>query len=382
MKAKGLCCLVIGALFALALGAAPAQAERKVLTDALLASGDQIDDACGAAIAPDGDLYVSDYYHGLVRGFQIIGLFDGGAAPAPTLPAGVSPEGPCQIAFDSKGTLYANLWHERVVRVNPSPRSFDIERSTGVAVDDKGNVYANDRTYVAVYEPSGEPLLSEGQPLQIGLGALKDAYGLAYFQGRIYVPDAATSTIEVFEPALDPDSPIASITGIDTPQGHFVSLVDAGVTVDPTNGHVLVLDNLQPGYEHPQAVVDEYTEDGEFLDQMRAEVIDGGPSGMAIDDEGNLFVTSGNSEGANAFAFGPYVEVGGEGEEEGAEGERAENAGEGASSSPEPSEHATPEAAPPLGPPSPRAADKRPKRRPHRRLRRGTTLRLLAPRDR
>jgi sugar lactone lactonase YvrE len=380
MKAKGLLCLLLGALLLLGLGTAPAQAERKVLTEELLATED-VEDACGAAIAPSGDLYVSDYYHGLVKGFQIIDLSDGGAVPASTLPAGVSPEGPCQIAFDSKGTLYANLWHERVVRVNPSPRSFDLERSTGVAVDEEDNVYANDRTYVAVYEPSGEPLLSEGEPLRIGLGALKDAYGLACFQGRLYVADAATSTIEVFEPALDPDSPIASITGIDTPQGHFVSLVDAALTVDPTNGNVLVLDNLQPGYEHPQAVVDEFSKDGEFLDQLRAKVIDGGPSGMAVDSEGNLYLTSGNSEEANAFAFGPYVEVGGG--EEVAEGEAAGSvAGQGASSSPEPSEHAAPEAGTPLGPPSPRADEKRPKRRLQRRLRRGATLRLRTPRNR
>jgi DNA-binding beta-propeller fold protein YncE len=284
--------------------AVPAQAERALIAsnavEAKKVPGG-IEGACGIAFL-SGQTYVSDYYH------QALDVFSG-ASYLSQLPFDTD-SGPCQLATSPSGALYVNDWHEGVSRVLPSSLTFDTEESTGVAVDQaSGNVYVNDRTYVAVYEPSGAPVLKEGQPLQIGLGSLGDAYGLAFFGGKLYVPDASDQTVKVYEPAVDTVNPVLEINGSATPQKGFNSLVDAAVAVDPTNSHLLVLDNLQPGFEHPQAAMDEFDATGKFLSQLSQKVLDGGPSGLAFNGA-NLYVTSGNSEGSSVLQFGPYLEGG------------------------------------------------------------------------
>jgi len=301
----GLLCLIAALAFA-----APAQANRALIKEKALNTSPgpppvpppeaQLEGICGIAISPTtGDLYVSDYYHHAVDVFTSGGGYKSQISVNPL-------DGVCQLAFDPSANLYANEWHESVMQLKPTTMVFDEAESTGVAVDSTGKVYANDRMGIAVYEPGGGAAIQE-----IGIGSLIDAYGLAVFAGRVYVPDAATKTVKVFEPAVSLSTPQATIA----PPGGFSSLVDASVTVDQTNGHVLVLDNLQPGYEHPKAAVDEFSAAGEFFGQLKRNVIDGEPSGMVVDAAGNLFVTSGNSEEANVFEFGPYTESGPEGVE-------------------------------------------------------------------
>ena len=164
-----------------------------------------------------------------------------------------------------------------------------------------GNLYVDNRTYVAVYESSGTPVELAGQPLRIGLGSLEDAYGVAVAGGRVYVPDAGSDTVEVFEPAVSASVPVASISH------GFASLVDAAVAIDPTNGHLVVADNTQPGYEHPGAGLLEFDSSGAFLGQLACNPVHGQPSGLAFDSAGSLYVTNGNGEDSNVFKYGPYT---------------------------------------------------------------------------
>jgi DNA-binding beta-propeller fold protein YncE len=286
-------------------GAAPAQAERALITNYAVETEKVpggLEGACGVALT-GGKIYVSDYYH------HAIAVFNGAGNYLTRIP-GNPLDGPCQLATSAGGALYANDWHESVSRVLPSALGFDSAESTGVAVDQaSGNVYVNDRTYVAVYEPSGAPVLGEGgQPLRLGLGTLVDAYGIAVDAGRVYVPDAADDTVKVYEPASDPTNPVAVVDGAATPQGRFISLVDAAVAIDPTNGHLVVLDNLQPGFEFPEAAIEEFDSSGEFLGQVAQKVIHGEPGGLAFGGS-TLYVTSGNSGGASVLQFGAYTSL-------------------------------------------------------------------------
>jgi hypothetical protein len=299
---RRLAAALLGVL-ALALWAAPAQAERPLLSSRVVSGGEVpgggIEGACGIAVTA-GNIYVSDYYH------HAVDVFTRGGGYLSQIP-GDPLDGPCALATSPNGALYANDWHEGVERLLPSALGFDEAESTGVAVDPaSGDVYVDDRTYVAVYEPSGAAVLAEGVPLRIGAGSLGDGYGLAIAAGRVYVPDAVDDTVKVYEPATDVAEPVATIDGAATPQGGFSSLVDAAVAIDPGNGHLLVLDNLQPGFEHPEAAIDEFDAAGTFAGQVAQRLVDGEPSGLALSD-GKLYATSGNDEGATVLEFGPYT---------------------------------------------------------------------------
>lgn len=318
MRRRHLARALVGALAVVAcLGAAanPAQANRALLSEAILETKPplgppqgQIESACGLAFSATGQLYVSDYYHRVVDSFNRVGSFKYSSQTA--LPGGPivglgsnSLDGVCGLAADSSGRLYANEWHEGVRRLLPSALVIDDgHESTGVAVDPvSGDVYVDDRTYVAVYEASGAPVEVAGQPLRVGVGSLEDAYGLAVAGGRVYVPDAGSDTIKVFEPAGNPAVPVLTISH------DFVSLVDAAIAVDPSNGHLVVADDAQPGFEHPQAALHEFDSSGTYLGQLDCGPVDAGPSGLAFDSSGNLYVTNGNSEGANVFEYGAYT---------------------------------------------------------------------------
>lgn len=275
----------------------------------------QFEGPCGLAVDSSGDLYVSDYYH------DEVSVFSGGGFK--TKLDGVEPlSGPCGLAVGAAGELFVNVFHRDVVRFTPA--SFPLAaktaygpgavvgpgQSTGVAVDPaSGDVYVNNRTHVAVYDSTGAPVEAGGEPLRIGLGSLGDAYGVAVSAwpgtaGRVYVPDAATSTIAVFDPAIDPVDPIATIDGGGTPQGGFRTLRDAAIAVDRQTGHVLVVHNAQgPFHEHPRAAVAEFNAAGEYRGTVPAPtpLWFGEPSGIAVDNSatvsaGRVYVTTGNSE--------------------------------------------------------------------------------------
>jgi DNA-binding beta-propeller fold protein YncE len=317
--------VVIALAACLAAWAAPALAFRPLLSEAFLrvshckhcapsSEGDvpppegQLEDPCGLAIAPSGSIYVADYYHRAVDVFS--GSGDYGSQIA--LPGGPISglgrnelDGVCGLAIDSSGDLYANEWHEGVVRLAPGEFRLDTGESTGIAVDAAGDVFVDDRTYVAEY---AAPVEAGDAPVaKFGEGAPMDGYGLAVSPSgeRVYVADAGSGSVEVFESSGNPAVPAATIA----PPAGFSSLLDSALAIDPTDGHLLVLDDLQPGYEHPEAAVDEFEPDGTFLGQIKgpagAPIVDGEPSGLAVDAAGDLFVTDGNGELGNAFEFGP-----------------------------------------------------------------------------
>lgn len=313
MKTKSLRLAPLAAvLLALAIGAAPASADRALLSEALLQTSlaptpvpppeAEIEGACGLAVIPGGSIYVSDYYHRVIDRFSSAGLYQSqislpGANP---LLGTNSLDAVCGLARDSAGRLYANEWHQSVLRLLPTEAAIDGGESTGVALDAADNLYVDDRTEIAEY---AAPVAAGDPPVAvIGLGSLAQGYGLAVSPSgaRVYVADAADDTIKVYEPAISTTVPAQTISG-------FTSLRDAALAVDPTNGHLLVVDNSQPGFEHPKAAVMEYDGAGAFLGRLPGAPIHGQPSGLAVDPaSGALYVSSGNDEGANVFAYGPY----------------------------------------------------------------------------
>lgn len=321
--------VLLGALSLLSLGLAvpSAEGDRALLSEAALETSTcahcipvkgnlpppegQIEGPCGLAISPFGYVYLADYYH------RVIDVFD---PPSPGLSGkyrsqvslpGSNPlfghnvlDSVCGLAFDAGGNLYGNEWHEGVLRLTGGEATIDSGESTGVAIDPSTNrLYVDDRTYIAEYEL---PFTAEAKPLKkIGLDSLGEGYGLAAAAGRLYVADAADDSVKVFEPPAD--TPVATISG------QFDSLTDAALAIDPGNGHLLVVDNRQPGFEHPLSAILEFDSPATgyaFLGRLPGAPIDGGPSGIAVLPSGAALVTDGNSELSNVFLYGPYEAAG------------------------------------------------------------------------
>jgi hypothetical protein len=302
--------------------------------------------ACGIAVDPTGRIFVANHYQQAVFVFSPSGAFEAQVPKEPPLAPGANGlNGPCDLAIDSAGNLYVNRWHYDVLRfprLDPSlptygpPVVIDSNDSTGVAVDAADHVFVDDRTYVAEYDSTGAPVLDGGEPVRIGLGSLGDGYGVAVSgfagatgfpatAGWVYVADAADDTVKVFDPTGNPSVPVQVIDGGGTPQLGFSRLVDADLAVDRVDGHVYVVDNLQPFFEEPEAVVDEFSSLGHYRGSVPPQVANGAPSkivhgepsGVAVVNH-DVYLTSGNyfidndepkHEDSRAFVYGPTAEV-------------------------------------------------------------------------
>jgi DNA-binding beta-propeller fold protein YncE len=282
----------------------------------------QIEGACGVAVATSSQtLYVADYYHRAVDAFSLAGLLQGsqvldGGDPRTEVN---ERDAVCGLAADAVGNRYGSELHRGVITL-PGEEVVDPGPSTGVSVDEAGNLYVDDRTYVAVYDAPVTP--GEPPAEKIGLGNLVDAYGVAVDSkaGRVYVADAASDTVKVFESTGEPEEPVGEIDG--PFEAKFSSLKDAALAVDTSEGegqgHLLVMDDTDPGAERPGAAIYEFDAAGSYLDRLQNRVyggfgeekvgpLFGEPSGLAVDPgTGDLYVATGNSVKANVLKYGPF----------------------------------------------------------------------------
>jgi Divergent InlB B-repeat domain len=285
---------------------------------------------CGLGVDSSGRFYVSDYYHHAIDAFSPPPVPFTGRPTYQGQLAGEDPlDGPCALAFDSSDHLYVNNFHRNVVKFGPlgafgtgtvfaGPGASETH-TTGVAVDPtSGRVYVDERTFIGVYDSTGAPVEEAGQPLRIGEGSLGDGYGLAVSRfpataARLYVPDASTNTVKVYDPAaLDKSTPVQTIKALGA---GFSSLRDAAIAVDWSTGVVYVVDNLQPAFtEKPQAQVDVFSAAGSFLGVLKYKIVDAQPPGLAVDNstgatQGRVYVTSGNTVEAGVYAYGPGAQT-------------------------------------------------------------------------
>ena len=280
-----------------------------------------LDGPCGLAVKSNGNIYVSDYYH---RAVDVLTTLPGyssqplsaytGAANPHTGPV----DDPCGLALDSSGDIYLNNYHRNVVRF-PAPISLGTAEvidtgdpadpdadPTGVAVDPAtDHAFVDDRTWLAEYDSTGAFVR------KLGEGTLEDGYGIAVSRypgtpGYLYVPDAASDTVKVYDPSFSTTTPKATISG---PSGGFGSLRDSAVAVDNSSGEIYVADTLGPQFtEEPWAVVYVFNAAGIYEGRLKHATIDAAPVGLAVDNsgggtQGRVYLTSGIGEDASIYGY-------------------------------------------------------------------------------
>jgi hypothetical protein len=284
---------------------------------------------CGLTVDGLGNFWVSDHYHRAVDVFSFITKIKLEGQPliahTPFGSHSGPADDPCGLDLDSSGDLYLNNFHRNVVRF-PAPISIGTgtvlpgsEHATGVAVDPStDHAFVNLRDHIAEYDASGAFVKD------IGAASLEDGYGIAASgfagtEGFLYVPDAASNTVKVYDPAADTDNPVATITG---PPGGFTSLRDSAVAIDDFNGDIYVADEIQPEHtESPQSTIHVFNASGSYLGHLKYNAVGSSPLGLAVDNsasarhpagtQGRVYVTSGNTHRAAVYAYAPGAAIGG-----------------------------------------------------------------------
>lgn len=335
--------VLAAALTAAALGLALVPAARGAASDPLFvftpAPGSKpppvgyFDGPCGIAVDSSARFYVADYYH------DSVDVYSGGAGYAATPTkgetgyegrlGGIDPlDGPCGLAIGAAGRLYVNDYHRAVLAYGAFPSFAPAgslggaglagEEPTGLAAAPlSGRVYVDRRTYAAAYEADGTPVEEGGVPLKVGLNPLASYYGAAVSgypatEGRLYLPDAASETVKVFNPTTSTTTPVQTIAG---PPGGFKSLRESAIAVDSETGVIYVADDLQPTYtERPEAAIYVFSATGAYLGRLKYNVTDALPVGLAVDNssqgsQGRVYVSSGNTIGASIFAYPPGAQT-------------------------------------------------------------------------
>ncbi|MBS1893794.1 MAG: hypothetical protein JST59_21045 [Actinobacteria bacterium] len=183
-----------------------------------LAAGGEI---CGVGVSPTGRL--------------LLGIFPRVVEYTPTTnpptladQTGSSIVGPeaelrtCNVAADGLGNVYAASFLGRIKRLkgvaDPNPTEVDPFAST-LAVDPVTNeLYADQGSAVAKYEPSGHLLFTFGGS---GPGAISESRGIAVnatsghaASGDVYVSSGSTNQVEIFKPIVFADVTVQPATAI------------------------------------------------------------------------------------------------------------------------------------------------------------------------
>jgi len=282
---------------------------------------EQLDAPRGMAIGPDDLLYVADSKNHRVQVFALDGehvrtIWEGGQSAAP---GGFNE--PWGVAVDRDGNLYvADTWNHRVQKFDPegefvaewgvfgqSEAPFEMWGPRGVAVSPAGEVFVTDtgNKRIRVYTADGEFVRQIGTPGGLD-GQLDEPVGIvATGDGEILVADTWNQRVQVFNPVgvYLRQWFVSAWYGQSLENKPYLAVDDAGnvYLTDPEGFRVLVFDA-----------------NGQFVASLGDFQSFNLASGIAVDGEGNLYVSDGLA--GKIYQFAPVVPVGAASGDPGQEG--------------------------------------------------------------
>jgi len=252
-------------------------------------------DRNGIAVGADGGVYVSDFVHDTVRKYTAEGdwLLDF-ARPTPA-DGSIGFDGPAGIAVDANGFVYvADLHNERVLRFTGQglfDTAWQIESladPSGVAIDSTGNIYITevDADRISKFTSYGSPITqwctSGNAP---GLFSRPEALVLSQ-SGDVYVADTSNGRVQVFSGSGEFRCEWRLQGGFEPGRG----MSPRGIAVDAA-GYVYVSNDGNEGapilrFDADTSLDAEWGLDEDF----------GTPEGIALDSLGNVYATDAGSD--------------------------------------------------------------------------------------
>ena len=281
----------------------------------------QFQDPRGIAVDEEGNIYVVDSGNHRIQKFDSNGKFLIQWGSQGTEPGQF--QEPWGIAVDAEGTVYvADTWNHRVQKFD-ADGTFLLQwgsyRSTGgtavgeegffwgprdIAIDATGKVYVTDtgNKRVQVFDPSGK-FLAQWGGFGVEDGQMDEPVGIAIDEeGYIYMADTWNQRVQKFAPSLPPPPaggerggfvskwPISGWYGQSVVNKPYLAVAGNRVYVtDPEGYRVLVFD-----------------QNGEFVATFGEYGFDSKtfslPTGVAVDGEGNVYVTDAANHRVMKFA--------------------------------------------------------------------------------
>jgi len=254
----------------------------------------------GIAVAPNGDVFVTDTGNSRVQKFDKDGkyLFMWGTE-GENLGEFKNPQG---ITVSKDGFVYvSDTWNHRVQKFSldgtslgefrTQDKSLFGPRDIAISPFD-GNIYVADtgNKQVAVLTPDGQLVKRIGSPGEDD-GQFIEPVGVAVDnQGRLYVANTGNKRIEIFDSAgnFEKSIPVLGIENFYTEP--YIAIFPGGIIYIADSSRQ-VIHVYNPDFKTSYSLGGEGTDQGRF----------NGPKGIAVDPEGNYFVVDSNNHRIQKF---------------------------------------------------------------------------------
>ena len=283
----------------------------------------------GVAVDSSGHVYVGDYNNHRIRKISPAGVVTTFAGSSSGYMDGTGTAAqfnrPSGVAVDSSGYVYvADTFNHRIRKISPTGvvstlagsssgymdgtgTAAQFNNPSGVAVDSSGNVYVADRINHRIRKIDSTGVVttlagstSTGDDDGTGTAAkFNQPYGVAVdSSGHVYVADRINHRIRKISPTGVVTTLAGSSSGYMDGTGTAAQFSwSAGVAVD-SSGHVYVADsnNHRIRKISPTGVVSTFAgSTSGYMDGTLAAAKFNGPTGVAVDSSGNVYVADYNN---------------------------------------------------------------------------------------